>query len=240
MLKLNLNSYDFFCVGKGYRFDLDMVAKRDECSGQQEALTRLIRPEGKKILDAGCGLGRFSKALAAAGAEVIGVDIVESLVLEARRRAQSVHFVRSDLASLPFDTGKFDAVASMYSSFGYSRGSALRELQEIRRVCRLGGILILDVENSVRSRRSFGVDVLPEWYGVYFRWRWFGMQHQLNAAIGRLGFEVHKTSVTRFSKDNLEMYLESAGWHVLEAYGDYSLKKFGRDSPRILLKCQAV
>lgn len=41
---------------------------------------------GERILDAGCGTGVFSLALAARGAQVVGVDLSEELVAAARER----------------------------------------------------------------------------------------------------------------------------------------------------------
>ena len=44
---------------------------------------------GKRILDAGCGTGRFSFPMAEMGAEqVVGIDFAESMIAEARRLAE--------------------------------------------------------------------------------------------------------------------------------------------------------
>ncbi len=60
----------------------------------------------KQVLDIGCGVGRWSRAMAARGAYVTGVDISPTMVLEASRRANvpgvsdRCQFVTSDLATL--------------------------------------------------------------------------------------------------------------------------------------------
>jgi ubiquinone/menaquinone biosynthesis C-methylase UbiE len=240
MLKFSFDPYNFFCVGSGYPFDLDMVADRDSVFGQEKALVDLVDPAGKRILDAGCGLGRFSSALASEGANVTGVDIVQSLVSEAKRRDRRVNFVRADLASLPFQAERFDAISCMYSSFGYSRGSALKELRELRRVCRLGAVLVVDVANARRPGDAFGVESLPEGYGLIFRWRWFGMLHQVNMVVARHRLEFYRMSVTNFSFRELRKCVSLAGWRIDQAFGDYKLNPFNSMSPRILLRCLAV
>ena len=73
---------------------------------------------GTTALDAGCGVGRWSRLLAARGARVTGVDLSLTMTDEARRRAidegvaERCHFVVGDLAS--FATGKrYDLVVGV-------------------------------------------------------------------------------------------------------------------------------
>jgi SAM-dependent methyltransferase len=42
---------------------------------------------GTRVLDVGCGVGRWSRLLAARGAEVVGVDLSPTMIAQARRRA---------------------------------------------------------------------------------------------------------------------------------------------------------
>jgi 2-polyprenyl-3-methyl-5-hydroxy-6-metoxy-1,4-benzoquinol methylase len=49
---------------------------------------------GARVLDVGCGVGRWSRLLASRGADVTGVDLSPTMIAEARRRA-----ARSGLAS---------------------------------------------------------------------------------------------------------------------------------------------
>src|SRR5688572_6066755 len=70
---------------------------------------------GLDVLDLGCGTGRHTSWLAAAGARVTAVDFSESMLAEARRKpgAGGVKFVVHDLhQSLPFVSGEFDLVVS--------------------------------------------------------------------------------------------------------------------------------
>jgi SAM-dependent methyltransferase len=42
---------------------------------------------GSRVLDVGCGVGRWSRLLAARGADVLGVDLSPTMIAQARRRA---------------------------------------------------------------------------------------------------------------------------------------------------------
>jgi SAM-dependent methyltransferase len=78
---------------------------------------------GDRVLDVGCGPGRHALALAAAGLEVVGVDISQTFVDLARGAGVAgASFHRLDARHLPFDA-EFDAVISLcQGAFGLSGG----------------------------------------------------------------------------------------------------------------------
>lgn len=70
--------------------------------------------EGKLVLDAGCGAGRYTEVAAAHGAEVVGVDLsyaVDSARENLKHRPE-VHFVQADVFALPFRPETFDVIYS--------------------------------------------------------------------------------------------------------------------------------
>lgn len=75
----------------------------------------LLGPQPReRILDVGCGQGVFSRAMAAAGARVTGVDLSRSLILRARNYQSEwpVHYFERDAADLG-GLGPFDAASSI-------------------------------------------------------------------------------------------------------------------------------
>jgi 2-polyprenyl-3-methyl-5-hydroxy-6-metoxy-1,4-benzoquinol methylase len=71
--------------------------------------------QGTRVLDVGCGIGRWSRLLAARGAVVLGVDLSSTMIAQARHRAaaegiaERCRFAVADLVHL--DLGeKFDMV----------------------------------------------------------------------------------------------------------------------------------
>ncbi len=89
---------------------------------------------GARVLDAGCGAGQMAVELAARGAEVVAVDISESLLEVARRRTPAtlvsqINFRAGDM--LDGGHGSFDYVIAMDSLIHYRAadiGAALSSL----------------------------------------------------------------------------------------------------------------
>jgi 2-polyprenyl-3-methyl-5-hydroxy-6-metoxy-1,4-benzoquinol methylase len=83
---------------------------------QRRALAPWLRViPGMRVLDVGCGIGRWSRLLAARGANVTGVDLSPTMIAEAERRAQAsglagrCRFLVQDSAALEVG-GTFDLI----------------------------------------------------------------------------------------------------------------------------------
>jgi trans-aconitate methyltransferase len=64
----------------------------------EQALIEMLAPQpDERVLDAGCGLGRWSAELAASGARVTGIDIHAPLLEQARIACPRAEFVAADL-----------------------------------------------------------------------------------------------------------------------------------------------
>lgn len=75
----------------------------------------LAELQGKRVLDAGCGMGRFAEVCADAGAEVHGVDLsaaVEAVAANLGSRPE-VHLYQADIMNLPFPEESFDFIYSI-------------------------------------------------------------------------------------------------------------------------------
>jgi len=96
------------------RFD---VAHDAEDRATFEAKTGFLLNDlqGKKILDAGCGGGRYAKVCGEAGGIVFGADHTRSVEKAGQlcSQLQHVHFVQADLKHLPFEPASFDVVFSI-------------------------------------------------------------------------------------------------------------------------------
>src|SRR5436190_6144262 len=102
---------------------------------------------GKRVLDAGCGVGYGSSMLAEAGsAEVVGVDVAEAVLEVARMRMPAnVELRTGDVRKLAFDDASFDVVVCFEVIEHIDRRDAM--LGELRRVLAPGGVLLVSSPN---------------------------------------------------------------------------------------------
>ncbi|WP_170309111.1 class I SAM-dependent methyltransferase [Pseudonocardia hierapolitana] len=89
---------------------------------------------GKKVLDCGCGAGRFARMAADRGARVAGIDAAQQLVAIAAKRVPGGDFRTGDLEALPWPDDAVD-VATGFSSFQFA-DDKIRALIEAGRVSR--------------------------------------------------------------------------------------------------------
>jgi SAM-dependent methyltransferase len=118
-------------------------------------LGRLPRPAGTcDALDLGCGVGRFSRALAARFKTVLGVDVSEEMVRQAGEQHAhdafpNLRFEAGDGVSLPAADGSSDFVFS-YEVFQHmpSEDVIQANLREVARVLRRDGVALLHVKTE--------------------------------------------------------------------------------------------
>lgn len=93
------------------------VAHDDEDRATFQAKTglQLSNLRGLRILDAGCGGGRYSKVCGEAGANVFGADHTQAVDKASQLCSQlpNVRFVQADLKQLPFEPASFDIAFSI-------------------------------------------------------------------------------------------------------------------------------
>ena len=110
--------------------------------------------EGQRVLDLGCGDGRFSAALVGAGASVVGVDASAEALRRARTVAPGAEFVKSEEGvPLPFGGDSFDLVWCGETLEHVVDVAQL--LGEVRRVLVAGGMLLATTPNHARLRVAF-------------------------------------------------------------------------------------
>jgi SAM-dependent methyltransferase len=138
------NDYDSFAEGYSAENETSLLNAYYE---RPATLALAGDVTGRRILDAGCGSGPLFAALRERGAIVSGFDGSAGMLEQARRRLGAGADLRvADLAGpLPFPDDSFDdVVASLVLHYLQDWGPTLDEL---RRVLRTGGRLIVSVDH---------------------------------------------------------------------------------------------
>ncbi|MFF0746335.1 class I SAM-dependent methyltransferase [Streptomyces sp. NPDC004111] len=151
-----------------------------------DSLRRLLGDlaPGSRILDVGSGTGKpTAAALAAAGHDVLGVDVSPVMVGLARRQVPQAEFRQVDVREMALEDGSFDAVCVYFSLLQMSRDEQSALLGRLVRALRPGGhcavaTVPLDVE-----------DVQGVFMGQDVRVTSFGAE-DFTAAVRRAGLSV--------------------------------------------------
>lgn len=112
------------------------------------------------VLDDCCGFGRHSLALRERGVDVFGIDLSLDLLrssgdLERGDELLGGRLACADMRSLPFRGGAFGAVLNLFTSFGYLGVDGDRAaVEEMARVLRPGGLLVMDLMNPAKIREG--------------------------------------------------------------------------------------
>jgi ubiquinone/menaquinone biosynthesis C-methylase UbiE len=115
---------------------------------------RLLGPtQGRRILELGCGAGRWSAALKAGGGRPIGLDISGKRLAQASviQRRQRIRFplVHADAERLPFRAATFDIVFCDWGAMTFC--DPHRTVPEVGRVIRAGGVFAFSTSTPFRS-----------------------------------------------------------------------------------------
>jgi len=102
--------------------------------------------EGEKVLDLGCGNGRWFKVFKEKKVDYIGVDFSEKLVEIAKKQFPEAKFLVADALNLPFPENFFDKVYSLSVLHHIpSKELRIQSLEEIKCVLKPNGRAIITV-----------------------------------------------------------------------------------------------
>lgn len=179
------------------------------------------------VLDVGCGAGPASIALAARGARVKAIDTVPRMVnltCQSAREAgltESIHAALGDVHSLQFADNTFDAVVAI--GVLYWLHSPQKALQEIWRVLKPGGHLVVSADNAERLTYALDPGHLP---GV------LAVRRIAGRALRAMGWRKPASSirVNKYSVREFDELLGNSGFEKLNGitvgFGPFSIFEY--------------
>jgi SAM-dependent methyltransferase len=204
---------------------IDRVQKRLMKKGVRR-LGRCLDMENARVLDYGCGVGRWASFFQNMGTSYAGVDISPEMISLARRHHGGVNFVELEDGRIPFPAAEFDLVVSMAVIHHNRYEDQQVILDEILRVLKPDGCLVL-FEGI--GKRSTSADAI-----YYYR-----SANEWRELAGRRGFAVRWSATTRYW--TLHTILEKlSDWLTLGAVAKRGgLAKMAPRASRLILHLDA-
>lgn len=199
----------------------------------------------RRVLDLACGTGGLSRALAARGLEVTGLDASEEMLSVARRRLPELDFVPGDLRDFALP-GRFDLITCVFDSLNNLTrpGDLGRAFARVQAHLAPGGLFAFDVNTREGVRDLWeggaieGLAVDEGGREVHYHWshhfdaaRGLGVVQALCRLEGEEFIEVHEER--GYDQTELEPLLSAAGferWEFVE-FPDYAPPEPG--APRV-------
>lgn len=203
----------------------------------------LKAPQGSRMVDIGCGEGRFAIQFAQHGYDVTGIDLAENRIEKANEHShEHLHFLVHDMR-FPFYVNYFDFAFNLFTSFGYfqhNRDNVLAA-RSFAGCLKKGGILVVDYLNKdlvlqelvpyqVLERDGIRFDIQKDYDGqhiiknIRFKDR-EGLDQQYTERVSAFGLQEFR-----------HLFTEVAGMELLDTFGNYQLDPFDADrSPRLIM-----
>ncbi|MBD2773695.1 class I SAM-dependent methyltransferase [Iningainema tapete] len=242
---MDTNTFDDSSVfEEDYLYFYETLLTPQRSQHEVDLICRLLDLQpGMSILDLACGHGRIANLLAARGYNVTGLDATAFFLQKARQDAASsgvkVEYIQGDMRSLPF-SDRFNCIIICFTAFGYFNDDENRAcLTEAYRALKVGGKLLIDIQNLSRILQEFSPDVVTERDGNYMiaRTSYDALTNRTytERIIIRDGIVLRgKYFIRNFTFPEIRDWLLQAGFSQVEGYG-YDGEPFALDSHRMIL-----
>jgi|GEM_PF-702996 len=133
---------------------------RDYRLSEEIGLLLLAGRRYRRVLDIGCGLGRYTRRLTEiTGGEVIALDVAPTAITKAARRYPEIDFRVADVPPLNFQDGSFDLVVTC-GLLWYVLPKIEKLFAEIKRVLSPYGHYLVIQQFYLPGTQKYGTDVM--------------------------------------------------------------------------------
>ncbi|MDU1890291.1 MAG: class I SAM-dependent methyltransferase [Dysgonomonas sp.] len=204
-----------------------------------------------KILELCCGTGRLTLPIAKDGYNICGVDYTPSMLEQAKIKASEagleINFIEADIRTLNLQE-KFDLIFIPFNSIHhlYKNEDLFKALKGVRNHLKEGGLFLLDCFNpniqyiveGEKEQKAIAEYVTNDGREVLIK----QIMHYENATqINRIEWHyfingkfhsIQNLDMRLFFPQELDSYLECAGFNIIHKFGDFEEEAFNDNSEK--------
>ena len=198
-------------------------------------------PKDAMLLDLACGKGRHALELHRLGYEVVGIDIAEESIAEAKKLEEpGLDFFEHDMRQL-YWAEHFDVVLNLFTSFGYfhNKEDDQRTINAVRDALKPNGLFVLDFLNVTKVLELMVSAEEKVIDGVRFV-----ITRELRSNMIQKNIRVHDGDTELLFTEEVDALVladfkacfEQAGMRLEATYGNYALDAFDQTtSDRLIM-----
>lgn len=213
-----------------------------------------INPE--LICELGCGTGNISLRFAERGRDMIGIDLSEDMLSEARQKAESknlnVLFLHQDMRDFEL-YGTVGCVLCLCDSLNYitEKNDLLRVFQLVNNYLHPNGLFIFDLNTEYKFKNIYADNTFSEITedAAYIWENYYDEEEQVNEYYLNFFVKNKEGSYDRteeehyeraYSLDTIKKLIQQSGLKFEGAYNAFSFDNVREDSERIYVVAREV
>jgi len=170
-------------------------------------LLACIIVENPLILDVGCGPGHHCAIIEKHGARVVGIDLSDGMLGEAKALYPRGDFRKMDMRNLLCDDNSFDGIWASGSIYHVTKADAKHVVQEFARVLKTGGAVAVNFKLGTGE----GLEDNPKSFGGSPRYFAYYSEQDIKNLFEEFGFEELKSCMFPekiFDRDVQQMWFK--------------------------------
>jgi SAM-dependent methyltransferase len=235
--------------------DAEQYDRENVWAADDDFYLELAKEIGGPILDAGCGTGRLTRAMAMAGLEVTGIDVTPEMLARARALSDGleIDWMQGDVRTMQLGR-RFRLITMTSHAFQHllTDDDISSFFERARELLLDGGYLAFETRNY--AAKSWGKSEEPVpwnsfqntqgmWIDELLGGRYdpeTGIEHLTFVRVTReSGEREESTSSLRYLPlEHLNNLLRRHGFTVERQYGDWQKGPLGEDQPEIISICR--